>query len=61
MVFVGPTGVGKTTTIAKLAARLALKHRKKVVLLTLDGYRIGAVEQLKTYAGLMGMPFRVRP
>jgi len=58
VVFIGPTGVGKTTTIAKLAARLALKHRKKVVLLSLDGYRIGAVEQLKTYAGLMGMPFR---
>ncbi len=58
VVFVGPTGVGKTTSIAKLAARLALKHRKKVVLLSLDGYRIGAVEQLKTYAGLMGMPFR---
>jgi flagellar biosynthesis protein FlhF len=58
VVFVGPTGVGKTTSIAKLAARLALRHRKKVVLLSLDGYRIGAVEQLKTYAGLMGMPFR---
>jgi flagellar biosynthesis protein FlhF len=58
VIFVGPTGVGKTTTIAKLGARLALKHRKKVLLLSLDGYRIGAVEQLKTYAGLMGMPFR---
>ena len=56
--FVGPTGVGKTTTVAKLAARLALKKRKKVVLMTLDGYRIGAVEQLRTYAGLMGIPFR---
>jgi flagellar biosynthesis protein FlhF len=61
VIFVGPTGVGKTTSIAKLAARLALKHRKKVVLLSLDGYRIGAVEQLKTYAGLMGMPFRFVP
>ena len=61
VIFVGPTGVGKTTTIAKLAARLALKHRKRVVLLSLDGYRIGAVEQLKTYAGLMGMPFRFVP
>lgn len=58
VLFVGPTGVGKTTSIAKLAARLALKHRKKVALLSLDGYRIGAVEQLKTYAGLMGVPFR---
>ncbi len=56
--FVGPTGVGKTTAIAKLAAYLALKNRKKVVLMTLDAYRIGAVEQLKTYAGLMGIPFR---
>jgi flagellar biosynthesis protein FlhF len=58
VIFIGPTGVGKTTSLAKLAARLALKHRKRVTLLSLDGYRIGAVEQLKTYAGLMGMPFR---
>ena len=58
VVFVGPTGVGKTTSIAKLAARLALQKRKKIVLMTLDGYRIGAVEQLRTYAGLMGIPFR---
>ncbi len=56
--FVGPTGVGKTTSIAKLAARLALQQRKKVLLVTLDGYRIGAVEQLRSYAGLMGIPFR---
>ena len=56
--FVGPTGVGKTTSIAKLAARLALQKKKKVVLMTTDGYRIGAVEQLRSYAGLMGIPFR---
>ncbi len=56
--FVGPTGVGKTTSIAKLAARLALKQRKRIVLITLDGYRVGAVEQLRAYAGLMGVPFR---
>lgn len=56
--FVGPTGVGKTTSIAKLAARLALQQKKKVILMTLDGYRIGAVEQLRSYAGLMGIPFR---
>ena len=56
--FVGPTGVGKTTSIAKLAARLALQKKKKVILMTLDGYRIGAVEQLRSYAGLMGIPFR---
>jgi flagellar biosynthesis protein FlhF len=57
--FVGPTGVGKTTAAAKLAARLAFEKKKKVVLLTTDTYRIGAVEQLKTYAGLMGLPCRV--
>jgi flagellar biosynthesis protein FlhF len=57
--FVGPTGVGKTTAAAKLAARLALERKKKVVLLTTDIFRIGAVEQLKTYAGLMGLPCRV--
>jgi flagellar biosynthesis protein FlhF len=56
--FFGPTGVGKTTTIAKLAARLTLVNRKKVVLMTVDGLRIGAVEQLRTYASMMGIPFR---
>jgi flagellar biosynthesis protein FlhF len=56
--FVGPTGVGKTTAIVKLAAQLALRQRRKVILMTLDGYRIGAVEQLKSYAGLLGIPFR---
>jgi flagellar biosynthesis protein FlhF len=56
--FVGPTGVGKTTSIAKLAAHLALRKKKKVILMTLDGYRIGAIEQLRSYAGLMGIPFR---
>lgn len=58
VVFVGPTGVGKTTSIAKLAAHLALKKKKKVILMTMDGYRIGAIEQLRAYAGLMGIPFR---
>jgi len=56
--FVGPTGVGKTTSIAKLAARLSLQQKKRVLLVTLDGYRIGAIEQLRSYAGLMGIPFR---
>ena len=55
MMFVGPTGVGKTTTIAKLAARFAFKKQKKykVGIITLDTYRIGAVEQLMTYARMM--------
>ncbi|MDS0524093.1 flagellar biosynthesis protein FlhF [Clostridium sp. SHJSY1] len=59
VVFVGPTGVGKTTTIAKLAGRLSLIDKKKVGLITVDTYRIGAVEQLKTYAEIMNIPFKV--
>lgn len=58
-VMVGPTGVGKTTTIAKVAAREHLMNKKKVGLITMDTYRIGAVEQLKTYANILGVPFRV--
>ncbi|TWI72400.1 flagellar biosynthesis protein FlhF [Desulfobotulus alkaliphilus] len=54
--FAGPTGVGKTTTIAKLAADLSLKQKKRVGLISVDSYRIGALEQLKTYAGIMGIP-----
>ncbi len=54
--FVGPTGVGKTTTIAKLCAELSLKQKKKVGIISVDSYRIGAVEQLKTYAAIMGLP-----
>lgn len=52
--FVGPTGVGKTTTIAKLAARIALRARRRVELITLDTHRIAAAEQLKTYAEVIG-------
>lgn len=59
IVLVGPTGVGKTTTIAKLAGRLSLIEKKKVGLITVDTYRIGAVEQLKTYADIMNIPFKV--
>jgi flagellar biosynthesis protein FlhF len=55
---IGPAGVGKTTSVAKLAAKLALEERKKIVLVSLDGYRIGALEQLRSYARLIGVPFR---
>ncbi len=57
--FLGPTGVGKTTTIAKLASEFALIRKKKVALLTTDTYRIAAAEQLRTYASIMEVPFRV--
>ena len=53
--FVGPTGVGKTTTIAKLAALLAFNRKMRVGLISIDNYRIGAFEQLKAYAGIMGI------
>ncbi len=56
---VGPTGVGKTTTIAKLAAHYALLEKKRVALLTVDTYRIAAVEQLRTYSQIMGLPLQV--
>lgn len=59
LVFVGPTGVGKTTTLAKLAAQYALVHKKKVAVATIDTYRIGAVEQLKIYAEIIGIPIEV--
>ena len=59
VVLIGPTGVGKTTTAAKLAAQYSLVHRKKVALLTLDTYRVGAVEQLATYARILGIPLEV--
>jgi flagellar biosynthesis protein FlhF len=54
--FIGTTGVGKTTTIAKLAAMLMLEKTKKVGLISIDAYRIGAMEQLKTYANILGVP-----
>src|SRR5262249_38929886 len=57
---VGPTGVGKTTTVAKLAARFALKHgARHVALISTDTYRIGAREQLQTYARILGVPMHV--
>lgn len=57
--FLGPTGVGKTTTLAKIAARLALVENKKIGLITADTYRIAAVEQLKTYSEILGIPLEV--
>lgn len=59
MAFIGPTGVGKTTTLAKLVAQFALFRNKKAALLTIDTYRIGAVEQLKTYSEIIGVPLNV--
>ncbi len=56
---VGPTGVGKTTTTAKLAAMYALNRGHKVALITMDIFRVGAVEQLKTYSRIMGVPLEV--
>jgi len=55
----GTTGVGKTTTAAKLAARFALQERLRVALLTLDTYRIAAAEQLRVYADIIGVPLKV--
>jgi len=56
---VGPTGVGKTTTLAKLAANYKLRQGRRVGLVTSDTYRIAAVEQLRTYATIIGLPLRV--
>ena len=57
--FLGPTGVGKTTTIAKLASEFKLNKGLKVALITADTYRIAAVEQLNTYAGILDVPVSV--
>lgn len=57
--FIGPTGVGKTTTIAKLASKFMVEDKKKGALLTADTYRIAAAEQLRTYANILEMPFKV--
>jgi len=56
---VGPTGVGKTTTIAKLAALYTIGRKAKIALVTIDTFRVGAVEQLKTYSRIMGVPLEV--
>ena len=57
--FVGPTGVGKTTTIAKLSSKLLLEEKKKIAIITADTYRIAAVEQIKTYANILSIPVEV--
>lgn len=57
--FIGPTGVGKTTTVAKIASKLKLEEKKKIALLTTDTYRIAATEQLRTYADILDVPFQV--
>ncbi len=60
VILVGPTGVGKTTTLAKIAADCVLRYRgKKVAFITMDTYRIAAIEQLKTYAMILGAPVEV--
>jgi len=56
---IGPTGVGKTTTVAKIAAQYKIKQKKRVVLMTIDNYRIAAINQLKTYAEIISAPFEV--
>lgn len=56
---VGPTGVGKTTTIAKLAANFRLREKRRVGLITVDTYRVAAVEQLRTYAEIIELPMEV--
>ncbi|PXV93524.1 flagellar biosynthesis protein FlhF [Lachnotalea glycerini] len=57
--FIGPTGVGKTTTLAKIASKFHVEGNKKIVMLTADTYRIAATEQLRTYANILGVPFNV--
>ena len=57
--FIGPTGVGKTTTIAKIASKFKLEEKIKVAIITADTYRIAAVEQIKTYASILAIPVSV--
>ncbi len=59
LIFMGPTGVGKTTTIAKIASHFAVEEKKKIAMLTADTFRIAAAEQLRTYANILEVPFRV--
>ena len=57
--FLGPTGVGKTTTLAKIASQFSVSSSKKIALFTADTYRISATDQLKTYANILGVPFHI--
>ncbi len=57
--FIGPTGVGKTTTLAKLAAHFSLRFNQKITLVTIDTYRIGALQQLRTYARILKLPLEI--
>ena len=57
--FLGPTGVGKTTTLAKIAAYLKIKRHMEIGLISIDTYRIGAVDQLQTYAEILDVPMIV--
>ncbi|MCR5797199.1 MAG: 50S ribosome-binding GTPase [Eubacterium sp.] len=57
--FLGSTGVGKTTTIAKIASKLKIEDEKNIALITADTYRIAAVEQLKTYANILNIPLEI--
>lgn len=57
--FVGPTGVGKTTTLAKVAAEVVKTRHARVILATMDTYKVGAVEHLESYAKFLGLPFAV--
>lgn len=57
--FIGPTGVGKTTTIAKIASKFCLEEKKKIAMMTCDTYRIAAAEQLRTYASILEIPFEI--
>ncbi len=57
--FVGPTGVGKTTTLAKIAASLVMENKYKIGLITSDTYRVGAVDQLKIYGDILDLPLEI--
>jgi flagellar biosynthesis protein FlhF len=59
IIFVGPTGVGKTTTLAKLAAKQTIMNKRSVAFITADTYRIAAVDQLKTYSEILDVPLTV--